>query len=417
MQSANTLTHGLIWYLLSYNLTAVAKRLAPYLVGDATVAEYDRKGDIIFVTDGHPPYTIFAIDREYRIKWKKENLDGRGLDYSMIKETLLCYIMGRNEPHRLIELDARTGKILYSLSKTELGPIGNPMVVTNLTGSSVHYHPNNHHKFWIADPKNHTVYCTDWNGKIYYQIGKYGKSGEINGLLKYPVSVSPGAIWGNKILVSDWANHRVLRYNLSQGKIESQLPFPYPFANYINTSSVAVFNSACPTHNHYGAFLLSDGLEPIPRLHIPMNTNLVIPHPKIAYRFLLGWDTSLYEIDYRNIIYRKNYPGPPIENCLFSREKGKARLSLYSPPVVDWFRTNKSVIIKANQSGKFDIEAANFTGYESMWDGSWERIDSIKIEENKARFYALNVPLGIFRVKVTLNQHGMVSGWVNLSSL
>lgn len=416
MYNSNALTHGLTWCVLSYNLAPVAKRVYPYLVGDATVGEYDEEGNTIFITDGHPPYRIFAIDRENRVKWERDSFDGRGLDYSTVKGLLLSYTVGRNEPHKIVELDAETGKIIHSLSKTKLGPIGNPMIVTNQTGSSIHYHPDDHNKFWVADSENHAVYCTDWNGKIHYQIGTYGKSGGGSNLLKNPVSVSPGAIWDKKILISDWSNHRVIRYNLTKGLIESQLPFPFPFANYIDTCSVAVFNSACPTHYHYGTFLLSDGLEPTPRLHIPMNTNLVVPHPKIAYRFLLAWDTSLYEIDYRDIIYRKNYPAPPIQSWLFSKAKIEAKSAIYSPPIVDWFRPNKTIIVKASCSGRFDIEVASFTARESMWDGSWETIDSVNIEESKAKSYSISAPLGIFRVKVKLSGHGNVTGWINLSS-
>ena len=411
-----TPAHGLTWYLLSYNLTPVNKRVPPYLVGDATVAEYDQEGDTIFVTDGHPPYRIFALDREYKIKWERDNFDGRGLDYSTINGTLLSYALGRNKPHQVVELEAKTGKILNTLSKTTLGPIGNPMTVTNLTGSSVHYHPEDHNKFWLADPENHAVYCTDWKGKIHYQLGTYGTPGEGDNLLRNPVAVSPGAIWGKRILVSDWSNHRLILYCLDDQSIESQLPFPFPVANFIDTSSVAVFNSACSTHYHYGTFFLSDGLTPDPRFHLPLNTNLVVPHPKIAYRFLLAWDTSLYEIDYRDIIYRKVYPAPPIQSQLFHGAKAKANVTLISPPVVDWFRPNKTIIIKSSQPGKVDIEVAGFTDRESWWDGTWEKIDSVKIEGNKARSYYLDSPLGIFRIRVTLSRNGNVTGWINLHS-
>lgn len=58
------------------------------------------------------------------------------------------------------------------------------------------------------------------------------------------------------------------------------------------------------------------------------------------------------------------------------------RLPQYSPPIVDWFGANKTIIIRTSCSGTVDIEAANFTDYKRMWNGSWEKIDSIILNKN-----------------------------------
>jgi len=74
------------------------------------------------------------------------------------------------------------------------------------------------------------------------------------------------------------------------------------------------------------------------------------------------------------------------------------------------------------------LEAARFVGRngfsspkrvgirDSSWDGTWEKIDTVELHANKANLYSLDVPLGICRVRITLEKEGEVAGWVNLSA-
>lgn len=308
-------TGGLTWNLLEYNLRPLAKRKRPY-VGDVVAAAYNEDGNIIYVCDCHKPHSLFAITRDYRLLWEINNFDLRSLDYSSVKDTILGYRCGKQEPHSIVEFSAKKGKVLRALTKTALGPIGHPSTINSLTGSVIHYHPADHNKFWVADCEHHAVYCTDWKGKIYYQFGTFGTPGETDKLLKHPASVSPAFLYGGDIMIADWGNNRVLSYDLS-GKMTEKLPFPYPLANFIN-GPTAVFNGANPCHHFYGVFILSDGLTPNPRFNIPMNTNFVVPHPKVAFKFLLSWDGCLYEIDFRDKIYQETFFGSPTQCWLIT---------------------------------------------------------------------------------------------------
>ncbi|GEM_PF-4551590 len=428
------LKYGLTWYLLSYVLTPAVKREPPHLIGDVTVAKYNGDGKIIFVGDCHLPCRVFAITRDYNIIWSKEGIDARGLDYSIVKNTLLIYQFARlpRQEHRIIELDASTGKLLHKLNSTSLGPIGNPIAATGI--GCVSYHPEDHDKFWIVDSEHHTVYCSDWAGNVYYQFGTYNKPGDTGILLQTPISqigmynqptdskillqnpayVSPAIGHFGAILISDWANHRILNFSL-KGEIHHVLPFPYPYATYVNeTNCVAVFNGGNPTGGWYGVFLLGDSNTPVPRFYIPMNTNMVISHPKIPFRFLLAWDCSLYEIDFRDKIYREVPSAPPIQCCLFTNTKVTHNNHICSPPVVDWFRPNKTFIIKPTEDGRVFIEAARFTALDGNWDGGWEIIKTVNLKKDTVRPIFLPQPLGICRIKVELYSDGNVDGYVCL---
>ena len=433
--------YGLTWSALGTSLTPAEEIIPPYrpphIAGDVMAAEYNHDGSVIFITDMQRPCRVFAVTRDYKIKWLKERIDGRGLDYSPLKNTLLVYQTDRfsGQKPQIIEFDAKTGKVLQKLASTELGPVGKPDVLT--TGNShVHYHPIDHNKFWVADNEHHTVYCTDFKGKVHHQYGKYGKPGEANihhqydeynrpgdanPLLRNPVSVSPSMVHteeerGGGILISDWGNHRIINFSLKKPDTAHHiLPFPYPGACYVNdTNCVAVFN--CGSANQwYGTFFLGDSNTPVPRFHIPINTNIVVSHPEIPFRFLLAWDCSLYEIDYRDRIYQETPLAPPIQSRLFANSRVSKSKLIYSPPVVDWFRPNKTFIVEPTVDGKLYIETARFLAPHSTWDGSWAPIEVITLKENRANSVFLPQPLGICRIGIKLSSKGNVDGWVNLS--
>ena len=409
--------HGLIWSVLSHHQRPAGLNLPPCLGGDLATAEYSRDGEIIFIADSHPPYILFAVDRKYKILWKHEGMDIRALDYSFSRDRLLGYGLVNKKPV-ILEFNAKNGRVCNTLEKTEKGPLGHPFAAVYNTGSIINYDPLDDKCFWLADSEHHAVFCVSWKGKIRSLFGSYGTSGCGEQLLCQPVTVSAGASWGERVLVSDWGNNRVVQFNVAKNAMELQLPFPYPYSDYVNsTAAVAVFNSANPTHHWYGVFILSDNLVPVPRFHIPQNTNMVASHPRIPFRFLLSWDQSVYEIDYRDAIYRKSLTSGPIQNWLFDNTLISPDKPLLSVPIVDWFRVKKSIVIRSSVSAKIRLEAAEFSSPgTSCWNGRWTTVAEFEVSGKAALLMPVDYPLGIFRLSLKAEKEGAVTGWLNLSS-
>ena len=424
--------HGMTWALMSSGLTPLARKRSPNLVGDIMVARYNTDGSVIFASDCESPCRTFAITRDHRFLWSIEKMDTRGMDYSTVNDTVLAYQFARfpdEQHHRIVELDAGSGRIIHTLEETSLGPVGDPIEVTGI--GCVYYHPADHGKFWIVDNEHHCVYCTDWSGRIHHRYGEYDVPGDDATHLRYPICVSPSLIHhAGCIVVSDWANHRLLNYSLT-GRLNGSLPFPFPYASYVNDSNcLAVFNGGNPPGGWYGIFLLGDSTQAVPRYHIPMNTNFIVSHPTIPFRFLLSWDCSMYEIDYREQIYRKASSAPPIQCWLFSRSEhhqgrsvwGRSRAlqpseSVCSPPIVDWFRPNKNIIVKATSGGKAVLEAARFTTpVYGNWDGGWEPVEEYTLPAGGATSIHVDRPFGVCRLRVELFSAGHLEGWANLSA-
>ncbi|MBM3496811.1 MAG: hypothetical protein FJX72_21195 [Armatimonadetes bacterium] len=421
---------GHVWALLSSGLTPRERITPPNLAGDIMVARYNADGSAIFASDCEHPCRTFAITRDYRFRWSIEAMDTRGMDYSTINNTVLAYEFVRfpgERRHRIVELDADSGRITHALEETSLGPIGNPIPVTGI--GCVYYHPADHGKFWVVDSEHHCVYCTDWSGRIHVRYGEYGVQGSDAAHLHYPVCIAPSLIHRDgAVVVSDWKNHRVLNFAQS-GRLNALLPFPFPYASYVNDSNcLAVFNGGNPPGGWYGIFLLGDGTQAVPRYHIPMNTNFIVSHPTIPFRFLLSWDCSLYEIDYRERVYQETPGAPPIQCPLFSRTEHPAGASrretsrplqpsesVCSPPIVDWFRPDKNIVLKATAEGRVVLEAARFVTPEyGNWDGGWEPVEEYGLPAGRAASIHVPRPFGVCRLRVELASTGYLEGWVAL---
>ena len=324
-----------------------------------------------------------------------------------------------NESWGIAERKVSDGSLIRGLSATILGPIGHSGMTW---GSQAVYDPHDPDKIWIADPENHVIIRTDWNGNVDWQFGEYGVPGSDDTHLNRPSSISliKGSYAYTHGVAADWNNHRVLLVNTLVPTIELKLPFPYPQAAYIGGGTNIAVYSGMSAQNPYGVFIIPCHTWPRPMWHYPSPVDTVVGHPSLPYHAIVAWgENMLIELDLTSP--DRWQKGCPKAAGLFSNQAAYASIPIYSPPIVDWFNTNKNIVIVPSQAGKMEIEVARLAqkigNVENLsgWTGDWDTIDEITLVAGVATSYHMSAPFNFGRIKVTLDADGTVEGWVNLA--
>ncbi len=407
-----------MWLSTHVTEVYVASPESPFWTGTGGDAIYGSCDGNVFVSMAVESVTYSYETSQYSFKrgleaWKRgggriwylPEYNGNSICYSPVKDTLLSF---ETNPARIEEIDAATGKPLRLIDKTEAGPIGGGRH-SNYGGSRVCYDTKDHDKFWYADSEHHIVALADFSGKVYFQAGEYDIPGDDDTHFRNPKTVSNTATWG-RILIGDTGNNRVVEYGVHM-KLKEMFPFPEPYASYTVANQVIVHNGGNP-QCHYGGFIFSDHLTCRPVNYIPFNTDSFIVHPHDPSIALIRWDDGLTrEINIGNSVHT----APPTTARLFVGNEALKFTELISPPIPDYFRQNKSIWIRATKSGKVYYETAEFTARAAKWNRKWALIDTFSLTADKLLRITDPFPAGVCRVKVVLDDDGLVDGWVNIS--
>lgn len=394
----------------------------PYhsLMGGEVV--YGKKGDVLFGMGMYRKdnsYSAAAMNFRGRVLWESPELASCALSYSPEKDTVISYCgrEGHNIPPGIVEMRGKDGRVIRNLTRTEYGPLSMPFTARTKGGARVVY-DYDPEKFWVVEPTKHVVYLTDWEGRIHQCIGEYGKSGNSDLLLNEPRSITL-CKRSKRVMVSEWGNHRILVYQTAgceKPRLYQSLPYPFPCAAYLmSTGMAAIYNTGCNCHGLYGTFILDDALFPAPRYYLPINTDTFCSHPEEPMKFLVVWSEGYA----REIIvneFSDFQKALPVSSYLFQNKNLPGDQICHSPPVCDWLREKKSIMLKSTADGMATIEAARFVRIDlcSSWDGGWEIIDEFNLKAGKTQLYVQEKPLGIFRVGINLKMQGEATGWTNL---
>ncbi|MDD5603643.1 MAG: hypothetical protein PHG48_06130 [Eubacteriales bacterium] len=403
----------------------VASPDAPYWTGTGGDVIYgDCRGDVFVSmavegvipfkeTDGqhHPGKYDFkrgieAWKRDGSRLWYLADHKGNSMCYSPVKDTILTF---ETAPSRIEELEAATGKILRKIDRTELGDIGGGIDFC-YGGSRLCYDAQDHDKFWYADTEHHIVALTDFSGHIYMQIGEYDKPGDDREHLRNPKTVSNTNTWG-RVLIGDTGNHRVIEYGPAFRYKES-FPFPDAYASFIVGNQVAIYNGGNP-YNYYGLFMFSDHLTCRPYSYLPFNTDSFVVHPQDPSRAVIRWDDGVSrEISIGGL----NGSISMAYARLFPQIRAAGLSEIASPPIVDFYRPNKSIVLKSTKPGKVFYEVANFTARDAKWNGEWTVVEEFAIAGGKALRINDMSPVGACRLRLIPEADCTIEGWVNLCS-
>lgn len=344
--------------------------------------------------------------------WYLPGHNGNSMCYSPIKDTILTFETG---PDRIEEIEAKTGKVLREINKTELGTIGGGLHY-NYGGSRVCYDVADQDKFWYADIDHHVVLQTDFSGKVYVQIGEYDVPGNDEAHLNSPKTVSNTNTWG-RLLIGDTGNHRVTEYSVAYNFTKS-FPFPEPYASYTVANQVALYTGGNP-YSYYGVFILSDHLTPRPVEYLPFATDSFVVNPQDPTRVAIRWDDGLSrEVS----IGSGNCIAPPTTCQLFGKQHFIPKFGeAISPPIIDFYRPKKSIMISSTGKGKLLYEVADFNSnrnnrMHAKWSGQWSVIDTQTIFAGKMIRIKDDFPCTACRVRIIADEDTYIDGWTCLSN-
>lgn len=379
-------------------------------------AVYGADGDSIIVAD--QANGAYEITRDYTVVWHLTIAELGGTP-DVHGATALSYCPDTDEvlialrtgiPSRIVKV--KNGVVTATLTATTLGNL-------NLgVGRVVEWDRQDTTKFWIADMNNHVVVQTDFTGTVYFQFGVYGVSGSDATHLDTPLSVFPQTFGrtavgagSNFIVIGDGGNNRVLMIEIPAGTIYSQMPFPNPIVRLLAGNMTAIVSYGLTQTSGFN-FIGGDYYHPQPRFIIPHGTNMISGHPTDPFLVLVAWDEGVYEYDLRDL--SSEWVGPSTAK-LWKTQAALAAVPIYSTPIPDWYRKNKTFTVKATQAGTLEIEVARWAEDYGDWSGDWDVIDSKPLVANTALSYLMERPVGVCRLKVTLDVNGTVEAWANLS--
>lgn len=409
-----------MWLMSHLTQVFIASPQAPYWTGTGGDVIYgDCSGDVFVsmavegvLPDQRNKYQynfkrgIEAWRRDGKRIWYLPDHNGNSMCYSPVKDTILVF---ETDPARIEELDAKTGRVLRTIDRTDAGPIGGGNHF-NYGGSRVCYEVADHDRFWYADPDHHVVLLTDFSGKVHMQLGEYDQPGDDQNHFRVPKTVSNTNTWG-RVLVGDTGNHRVVEYGPSF-RFKEFFPFPEPYASYTVANQVAIYTGGNPC-SFYGIFLLSDHLTCRPITFLPFNTDSFVVHPNAPTKVLIRWDDGLCrEISMGDL----NNAAPPTTARLFANAQGEKLSELISPPIIDFFRPKKSIVVKSTAPGKVLYEMAEFTGRAAKWNGNWSTVDTFTLKRDQALRITDSYPCTACRLRIVLEEAGTVDGWATLSA-
>ena len=402
-----------IWQL--WNAWAVESGALGQALSNCYGACYDGDGSHI-IAHTENPRRIVKWTRGKAKVWEK-SLDDRfvylNLAYNPHRDTVIGGSQDRTtSPYTgmVSEFSVSTGELIRTLKSTELGPLGRVI--------QVHPDLDDGERLWLVDYDKHVVVLTDWAGRVYWYFGVYGVSGSDDSHLNYPGSVSPmrapgdgfGTVDNPIVMIGDSGNHRLLLVR-GDKTIALRFPFPYACARSLRDESFAVWSRLGSTR--FGTYIFGSLNTPMITGLIETPTNDVRPHPTEPYRMLLTFRMACLEYRFTG----RSNPYPLSQN-VWSGQAASAGTPIYSPPIPDYFRPKKAVFVKASQTGVLEIEVPRFVSYAGTWDGSWETYDRIpptgSFPANSLQSWLSDSPLGVFRIKVTLDANGTVDAWLNL---
>lgn len=216
---------------------------------------------------------------------------------------------------------------------------------------------------------------------------------------------------GETLYVSDTRNHRVLVVD-SANRVKFRIPHPFPGAiELLGIQEVAVGSQDGPEpivlYSHW------DTGAPTGCIPIVSGHHAIRRHPSVPGRF---WCTAAdaYELDFNDFLGR--YSAPPLNRGLWKAQDMTAGVDYYSAPVLDYFWAKKTLCLKASQAGTASVEIARFLHDNPLgwWDGGWETYDTFSLSANILNTYSRfsDVPLGVYRLKVSLKENGKIDGWI-----
>ena len=267
-------------------------------------------------------------------------------------------------------------------------------------------------RFWGADATNHWIFLTDMTGAEHWSFGEYGVSGDDDTHLNKAETLLPKRMGHvDAILVGDYNNHRCLVIRINDKAIVQKLPFGYPWVHEAFLGQTALTMDDRYGGGALGVFI-GEWFSPNCMSYFwTSGFNTCDVHP--VDPFLMVMDRFEGFVERRMAAYQERVYTAHIN--LLKNTSASAGVPIYTHPIPDWYRSNKALFVKPTQAGTIDLEIPRFTEQYSFWDGTWETYLSDSLTADKLKAVVSSVPLGIFRMKITLDAAGVLNSWANLA--
>jgi len=366
----------------------------PYLVQDAEGVEYAGDGRLLVGSLDDPERSLVMVDENGEILWKKAL--GTGSLFTSIERkgktgNFIMIVREESGGTRYVREYDVHGNLVNEVSDSTLGLAAVNRVVWDLRDPD---------HFWVSSVVDDKVVKTSWDAEIDKSITNVEAPTDIDYHL--------GKLW-----ICDSANNRVVQVN-EDGSIHRQYPFPLPIAVQFN-GQIALIGGSRPHSGHrcgVWAFQHNASAEALGFIPIKGDVNAVNFHPTAPNRVLLVASGTVLDMDI-SYLWRGHTDVPPLSYRPWEGKSIAADSPETTIPSLDWLHPDKTIHVKATQSGTVTIQKANYKDTYGFWDGTWSKFDDFSISADTAEEYRTKHLLGAFRVKVDLDADGEADLWVH----
>lgn len=373
-------------------------------------------------------WDIIEITPELDIVWQFGEWPVNGNDDTHLNQALSAWyydetgkiIIADTRNNRVLEVDKNTKRITRKITNLNhpasafLNPDNGNVIVCE--GAVVESNPDTGE---VITPEGvgHYVYEMDWNGRIVWDFGVRGKSGNDSKHLKDPWFAYPAKTGWDKsfdgILISDYGNNRVILVRKEDKKIVRETLSCGPeMAFQMHNLGIAVTGQVVGFTTDQDWHI---------RWYTPDNWRL-IPTPEAS--IILIDRVNLYEVDPKLFPIRNTIPGSYriLTNYKLAANKSAgpiesdADFKETTPISVFGFRDGFTIYVKTTQQAKLDILTAKtkwsyaptvqFDGWEICAEG-------IVVTPGKLYSYRTRDNHVFIGIKVTMGSiDGLVDAWI-----